>query len=125
MTTLYVTHPACLDHLVPSGHPERPDRLRAIDAALKAPSLAALRRRMPEGVTWTEPHGGVSLLLTLPDLIDAELAHRGYAVHTVTPERWLADYRIVDDARSPTAAVATYARYAVEAGTNTVAIAST
>jgi DNA-binding transcriptional MocR family regulator len=28
--------------------------------------LASLRRRMPEGVTWTEPAGGFSLLLTLP-----------------------------------------------------------
>ncbi len=28
--------------------------------------LAALRRRMPDGVTWTEPQGGFSLLLTLP-----------------------------------------------------------
>jgi DNA-binding transcriptional MocR family regulator len=28
--------------------------------------LAGLRRRMPEGVTWTEPQGGFSLLLTLP-----------------------------------------------------------
>ena len=28
--------------------------------------LAALRRRMPDGVSWTEPHGGFSLLLTLP-----------------------------------------------------------
>jgi 2-aminoadipate transaminase len=28
--------------------------------------LASLRRRMPDGVTWTEPQGGFSLLLTLP-----------------------------------------------------------
>jgi DNA-binding transcriptional MocR family regulator len=33
--------------------------------------LAALRRRMPEGVTWTEPHGGFSLMLTLPAGLDA------------------------------------------------------
>jgi acetoin utilization deacetylase AcuC-like enzyme len=34
MPTLLITHPACLDHLTPSGHPERPDRLRAIARAL-------------------------------------------------------------------------------------------
>jgi acetoin utilization deacetylase AcuC-like enzyme len=34
MTTLLITHPACLEHLTPSGHPERPDRLRAIARAL-------------------------------------------------------------------------------------------
>ena len=34
MSTLYITHPACLDHLTPLGHPERPDRLRAVEAAL-------------------------------------------------------------------------------------------
>ena len=33
MSTLLITHPACLDHLTPAGHPERPERLRA---ALKA-----------------------------------------------------------------------------------------
>src|SRR5258706_2148948 len=34
MPTLRVTHPACLQHLTPVGHPERPDRLRAIERAL-------------------------------------------------------------------------------------------
>jgi DNA-binding transcriptional MocR family regulator len=33
--------------------------------------LAALRRRMPDGVTWTEPQGGFSLLLTLPGGMEA------------------------------------------------------
>jgi 2-aminoadipate transaminase len=33
--------------------------------------LGALRRRMPEDVTWTEPQGGFSLLLTLPAGLDA------------------------------------------------------
>ena len=35
MTTLLLTHPACLNHLTPPGHPERPDRLRAIERALE------------------------------------------------------------------------------------------
>jgi acetoin utilization deacetylase AcuC-like enzyme len=35
MTTLLITHPACLEHLNPAGHPERPDRLRAIERALE------------------------------------------------------------------------------------------
>ncbi len=34
MSTLYLTHPACLDHLTPAGHPERPDRLRAVEESL-------------------------------------------------------------------------------------------
>ena len=34
MPTLLVTHPACLEHRTPQGHPERPDRLRAIELAL-------------------------------------------------------------------------------------------
>jgi 2-aminoadipate transaminase len=33
--------------------------------------LASLRRRMPDGVTWTEPMGGFSLLLTLPPDLEA------------------------------------------------------
>jgi acetoin utilization deacetylase AcuC-like enzyme len=34
MSTLLLTHPACLEHLTPAGHPERPDRLRAIAQVL-------------------------------------------------------------------------------------------
>ncbi len=44
MTTLLVTHPACLDHLTPLGHPERPDRLRAIDRALEQERFQTLAR---------------------------------------------------------------------------------
>jgi len=40
-------------------------------ARRRALLLTALRRRMPEGVTWTEPQGGFSLLLTLPEGLDA------------------------------------------------------
>jgi acetoin utilization deacetylase AcuC-like enzyme len=44
MTTLLLTHPACLEHDTGVGHPERADRLRAIDAALAVPAFKDLRR---------------------------------------------------------------------------------
>src|SRR6266852_3126188 len=44
MTTLLITHPACLDHLTPAGHPERPDRLRAVARALADERFKALVR---------------------------------------------------------------------------------
>jgi 2-aminoadipate transaminase len=40
-------------------------------ARRRALLLAALRRRMAPEVTWTEPQGGFSLLLTLPQGLDA------------------------------------------------------
>src|SRR5260370_3206164 len=51
MTTLLVTHPACLDHLTPAGHPERPDRLRAIDRALEDGSFQTLAREQAPAAT--------------------------------------------------------------------------
>src|SRR5271168_411103 len=44
MSTLLITHPACLEHLMPLGHPERPDRLRAITHALQAEKFQLLGR---------------------------------------------------------------------------------
>jgi len=44
MTTLLLSHPACLDHLTPMGHPERPDRLRAIERALEHEKFQSLAR---------------------------------------------------------------------------------
>jgi acetoin utilization deacetylase AcuC-like enzyme len=46
MTTLFVTHPACLEHTNPQGHPERPDRLRAIDAVLSEDRFQQLERAL-------------------------------------------------------------------------------
>src|SRR5579863_1318542 len=43
-TTLLISHPACLLHLTPAGHPERPDRLRAVEAALEAEKFQMLAR---------------------------------------------------------------------------------
>lgn len=44
MTTLLLHHAAFLEHLTPVGHPERPDRLRALHQALDAAEFAALQR---------------------------------------------------------------------------------
>jgi acetoin utilization deacetylase AcuC-like enzyme len=44
MSTLLITHPACLDHLTPNGHPERPERLRAVERALEAEKFQTLAR---------------------------------------------------------------------------------
>jgi acetoin utilization deacetylase AcuC-like enzyme len=45
MTTLLVTHPSSLEHDTGHGHPERPDRLRAVLGALSADEFAPLLRR--------------------------------------------------------------------------------
>ena len=50
MVTRLYSHPIYLEHLTPSGHPERPDRLRAIERVLEDEKFAALdRARAPEG----------------------------------------------------------------------------
>lgn len=48
MTTRLYTHPIYLEHLTPAGHPERPDRLRALDKVFEASDFDALERIEPE-----------------------------------------------------------------------------
>jgi len=44
MSTLLITHPASMNHLNSPGHPERPDRLRAIQSVLEAEQFQTLMR---------------------------------------------------------------------------------
>ena len=44
MTTLLISDPVFLGHAMPAGHPERPDRLRAVERALGDPRFNALKR---------------------------------------------------------------------------------
>ncbi len=44
MTTLHITHPCFLQHDTGPGHPERPDRMRAIDKALSHEIFHPLQR---------------------------------------------------------------------------------
>jgi acetoin utilization deacetylase AcuC-like enzyme len=45
MTTRLYTHPIYLEHITPPGHPERPDRLKAIARVLENDGFAALDRK--------------------------------------------------------------------------------
>ncbi len=68
MATLLLTHADCLEHETGLGHPERPDRLRAIDKVLSHERFAALLRE---------------------DAPEADLE----AVHRVHPEPYVAALR--------------------------------
>jgi acetoin utilization deacetylase AcuC-like enzyme len=59
LTTLLVSQPNFADHQTPPGHPERADRIRAVDQALAGPQFDALIRR-------DAPYGDLTL---------AELVH--------------------------------------------------
>ena len=68
MTTLLLTHPACLEHDAGDYHPECPDRLRAVLRALDAEEFAGLRRAeaplaTPEQLALAHPAGYVSGIL--------------------------------------------------------------
>ena len=69
MTTLLLTHPACLDHVTPPGHPERSDRLRAINQVLAEERFNPLvRSEAPEGNLQ-------SVMLCHPEHYVTELRH--------------------------------------------------
>ncbi len=70
MTVALFTHPACLAHEPGAGHPESPDRLRAVLAALDHPDFAALRREeapqaSPEQLALAHPADYVAEVLAL------------------------------------------------------------
>src|SRR5690349_13307649 len=51
MTTLLYSHESSLHHEVPAGHPERPDRLRAVEKILSDERFKKLVRKTPERVS--------------------------------------------------------------------------
>jgi alkaline phosphatase D len=60
------------------------------------------------------------VLASFDHIVDAELVHRGYVRHTVTPSTWTADYRIVDDVTDPASATTTWRTFSVAAGASDV-----
>src|SRR6478752_10365604 len=104
MPTLLLTHPDCLLHDMGEGHPERLDRLRAVDKALSAPAFAALKReqapladiaaierlhppRYVEAIRAASPRQGLVWLdpdtAMCPKSFDAALRATGAVVHAV------------------------------------------
>ena len=59
------------------------------------------------------------ILASFDTIVDAELQHRGYVRHTVTPATWTAEYRIVDDVAVAESPVATWHTFTVPAGAST------
>jgi DNA-binding transcriptional MocR family regulator len=69
---------------VQEGYDQHLSRLRLAYRAKGQAMCAALARHMPEGVTWTEPEGGMFVWLTLPEGIDgAELLAKGLSTERV------------------------------------------
>ncbi len=64
------------------------------------------------------------ILASFDDIVDAELAHRGYIRHTVSHTGWTAEYRIVDDVRDPASTVTTWRTFAVSPGSSDVVTAA-
>ncbi len=61
MTTRLYWHPIYLEHLTPPGHPERPDRIRALMSELEGPDFYRLDRV-------EAPHAGeAAILLAHPE----------------------------------------------------------
>lgn len=78
MSTALFTHPACLGHDAGPWHPERPDRLRAVLAALEGEAFAPLLRESAPEATPEQ------LALAHPrDYVEAVLAIRPPAGETV------------------------------------------
>ncbi len=54
MTTLFLSNPISLEHKTPMGHPERPDRIRALEAAFEQEAFSGLsREEAPEAAAET------------------------------------------------------------------------
>jgi acetoin utilization deacetylase AcuC-like enzyme len=108
MTTLLITHPAFLQHDTGEGHPERPDRMRAIDKVLQDARFSELGRREAP--------------LRADDMDYIALAHRKDYVQALSrlSEQITEGYRHIDGDTVVSPGTWEAARRAVGAGLNAV-----
>jgi acetoin utilization deacetylase AcuC-like enzyme len=92
MVTRLYSHPIYLEHLTPSGHPERPDRLRAIERMLEDEKFTALDRvKAPEGDPATILHAHPeSFVEKVRNAIPEEGIASVDADTSVSPKSWQA-----------------------------------
>jgi acetoin utilization deacetylase AcuC-like enzyme len=79
MTTLLITHPCFVDHDTGPGHPERPDRMRAIDKALSHTVFdgltrvaAPLREDVEQAIVLAHPQHYIDRIKMLRPAVGAE-----------------------------------------------------
>jgi len=95
LSTLLIQHPSYLDHLTPVGHPERPDRLRAVDRILEHEKFQPLERDIAqigriEDIARAHP---MSYIDDLHNLAPEEGLARVDADTTLSPGSWEAILR--------------------------------
>jgi acetoin utilization deacetylase AcuC-like enzyme len=108
LTTLLLHHAAFLNHLTPVGHPERPDRLRALHAALDNQEFASLKRveaplGEPEAALLCHPERYVD---AIRKAVPSEGLARIDMDTTVSPGSWEAAMRAIGAALHAVDAVA-------------------
>lgn len=82
MTTALITHPDCLNHLTPDGHPERVARLEALLPALEGKDLLRVRAPLAEDDDLLLAHPADHL-----DTIRAAAPDRG--IKQLDPDTWM------------------------------------
>jgi acetoin utilization deacetylase AcuC-like enzyme len=87
MATLLLSHPASLHHVTPPGHPERVDRIRAVNQILATPHFEELIRR-------DAPLGSDA------DILRAHLPDHLNRIRAVAPEEGV-EYLDADTAMAP------------------------
>jgi len=97
VTTLLLHHAAFLEHLTPVGHPERPDRLRALHSALDHADFADLTREeapLAEAAAATATHPQ-AYVEAIHQAIPEEGFTRIDADTTASPGSWEAALRAI------------------------------
>ena len=101
MPTLLLTHPCFLDHDTGYGHPERPDRMRAVDKVLSHELFAGLKRDeaplradVEESILRAHPRSHLEMVRAARPTTDGEQVHLDPDT-VMSPGSWEAALRAV------------------------------